>query len=368
MATVVLYDVDSRIPNLALMKLSSYYKGLRYRVVIEKRMVPVPGDLHLASAVFHCERSRRKVEQLRAIYGNDIEIGGTGVDLRKRLPPEVEACFPDYSLYRHDRYAVGFLTRGCHKGCAFCVVPAKEGSVKLQTGGFDDFMPPGQKNLMLLDDNLLAYPGVETLLDEMVRRRYAVNFNQTLDIAYLTPEKYALLRRIDYRNARFTRSRIYFSCNHCGTVRRFFERKEMLRGFGQDAVCVVCIYGFDTSLAQDYERWMMLRRLMLVPFFQEYWPVPGVPPRVPERFFDMDLDRVIRLTFRSNGQNWEKYLRWLNRLYFATYGRYYLPLVRIIYRYNKKAAIRRFLARPELLTTRLYHSYGQSAGISRTVA
>ena len=28
----------------------------------------------------------------------------------------------------------------------------------------------------------------------------------------------------------------------------------------------------------------------------------------------MDLDRVIRLTFRSNGQNWEKYLRWLNRL------------------------------------------------------
>ena len=101
----------------------------------------------------------------------------------------------------------------------------------------------------------------------------------------------------------------------------------------------------------------MLRRLMLVPFFQEYWPVPGVPPRVPQQFFDMDLDRVIRLTFRSNAQNWEKYLRWLNRLYFATYGRYYLPLVIIIYRYNNKAAIRRFLDRPELLTTRLYKSY-----------
>ena len=84
MATVVLYDVDSRIPNLALMKLSTYYRGLRYRVVLEKSMVPVRGDLHLASAVFHCERSRRKVEQLRAIYGNDIEIGGTGVDLRTR--------------------------------------------------------------------------------------------------------------------------------------------------------------------------------------------------------------------------------------------------------------------------------------------
>ena len=59
-------------------------------------MVAVRGDLHLASRVFHCERSRQKVEQLWAIYGNDIEIGGTGIDLRKRLPPEVDACFPDY--------------------------------------------------------------------------------------------------------------------------------------------------------------------------------------------------------------------------------------------------------------------------------
>ena len=211
---------------------------------------------------------------------------------------------------------------------------------------------------MLLDDNLLAYPEVETLLEEMVRRRYAVNFSQTLDIAYLTPGKYALLRRIDYQNARFTRNRIYFSCNYPGTVRRFFERRELLRDFGRDAVCVVCIYGFDTSLAEDYERWIMLRRLRLVPFFQEYWPVPGVPARVPRQFFDMDLDRVIRLTFRSNGQNWEKYLRWLNRRYFDTFGRYYLPLVKIIYRYNHKTGIRRFLAHPELLTTRLYHPHG----------
>ena len=68
---------------------------------------------------------------------------------------------------------------------------------------------------------------------------------------------------------------------------------------------------------------MMLRRLQLIPFFQEYWPIPGVGARVSADFFDMDLNEVIRLTFRSNGQNWEKYLRWLNRLYYETFGRYY---------------------------------------------
>src|SRR5438093_10637675 len=102
---------------------------------------------------------------------------------------------------------------------------------------------------------------------------------------------------------------------------------------------------------------MMLRRLMLVPFFQEYWPIPGVPARLPSKFFDMDLNEVIRLTFRSNGQNWEKYLRWLNRLYFQTFGRYYRPLIEIIYRYNNKHRIERYLRYPMYLTNALYRSF-----------
>jgi hypothetical protein len=238
------------------------------------------------------------------------------------------------------------------------VVPLKEGSVKRESAAFADFVPPRQRNVMLLDDNLLSYADVDPLLDEMARRRYAVNFSQTLDIAYLTERKFELLLKVDYQNSRFTRRRIYFACNQPATIRRFEERKEMLRRFGEDCVCVVCIYGFDTTLRQDYERWMMLRRLRLVPFFQEYWPIPGVPPRLPAGFFDVDLNEVIRLTFRSNGQNWEKYLRWLNRLYYATYGRYYLPLLEILYRYNNRTAIQRYLKEPAKLTRRLYRSYG----------
>ena len=39
-----------------------------------------------------------------------------------------------------------------------------------------------QANVMLLDDNLLSFNGVEALLTEMTERRLAVNFSQTLDI------------------------------------------------------------------------------------------------------------------------------------------------------------------------------------------
>ncbi|GEM_PF-4265968 len=91
------------------------------------------------------------------------------------------------------------------------------------------------------------------------------------------------------------------------------------------------MYGFHSRLSEDYQIFTMLRKLRLIPFFQEYMPLPGLPARVLDNFFDFDLDRVIRLTFRSNGMNWEKYLRWLNRHYFSTFGRYYYPLVEIKY-------------------------------------
>lgn len=365
MKHVALYDLDSRIPNLALMKLAAHYRRLgsavrleRIRSVAACRAVP-EADLHLASVVFHAPPSHARWRALAKALGDRLETGGSGFSLAKRLPPEVENCFPDYSLYRHSLYALGFLTRGCHKRCAFCVVPEKEGRLKRQTNSFDDFVPPGQRNVVLLDDNLLSFAGVEDLLEEMIGRGFAVNFNQTLDIAYLTETKYRLLRQIDYRNAGFDNRMIYFyfSLNYARTIKQFTDRREMLRGFGEDSVTVVCIYGFDTSLRQDYARFYWLRRLRLIPFFQEYWPIPAVSSRLPENFFDMDLQPMLRLTFRSNGYNWEKYLRWLNRLYFQTFGRFYRPLLETIFRYNHKERFEWYRNRPELLTNELYRDF-----------
>ena len=66
---------------------------------------------------------------------------------------------------------------------------------------------------------------------------------------------------------------------------------------------------------------------------------------------------MIRLTFRSNGHDWEKYLRWLNLRYFQAFGRFYRPLVEIIHRYNYKERLEWFKQQPELMTDRLYHDF-----------
>lgn len=352
--TVALYDVDGRIPNLALMKLSARFKQRGFNVLLLRSIEYIKADAYYAASVFYCARSRSRIAALRGLYGADIQLGGTGWNLRSRLPTEAEVCFPDYSLYDHSAYALGFLTRGCNGGCPLCLVPRKEGRLRLEKGGFDAFVPPGQTNVMLLDNNILVHPAAADLLQEMIDRRYALNFSQSLEFKALTPALFDLLCQVDSRNARFTRRQFYFSCNSVADADHFEEKRSLLKALGKDRVTVIAMYGYNTRLSEDYRRLRVLRRLRLIPFFQEYWPLKNMPSRQPDDFFDMNLNAVIRLTFRSNGYNWEKYLRWLNRLYFKTFGRYYLPLLQIIYRYNYRKGIERYLRRPHLLTTELY--------------
>lgn len=353
---IVLYDVDSKIPNLALMKLSTYYKLQGYKVFLSKQIKYISADKYFASVVFDTVKSREKTKQLIELYGNRIQIGGSGVDLIKKLHHEVETCFPDYTLYNHSNYALGFLTRGCNNQCPFCLVPTKEGKISLRAR-FDDFVPEGQLNILLLDDNLLMYPQADQLLIEIIERNYAINFSQSLDISRLDDHKCKLLTKIDSRNSKFTKRRFYFSCNKVATVTEFYQREELLKTLGDDVVSVITMFGFNTTLSEDYQILRMIKQLRLIPFLQQYWPINNIQPRVPETFFDIDLNKVIRLTFIANGQNWEKYLRWLNSLYFQTFGRYYRPLVDTIYRYNNKDAIVNFLDRPHLLTDQLYYQF-----------
>jgi hypothetical protein len=224
--TVILYDIDSKIPNLALMKISSFYKKKGFLVILSKEIKYIEADRYYASTIFNCNKSKEKAAELYRLYGGDIDIGGSGIDLTKCLTSEMESCFPDYQLYDHSKYALGFLTRGCHKKCPFCLVPIKEGALRKAAASTDDFVPPGQSHVMLLDDNLLSYSESSSLLSEMLRREYAVNFSQSLDITYLNDENFKLLNAIDSRNARFTKRMFYFSCNHTSTIDEFSVEKD----------------------------------------------------------------------------------------------------------------------------------------------
>ncbi|MBI4862389.1 MAG: hypothetical protein HY815_19340 [Candidatus Riflebacteria bacterium] len=348
---ILLVQVDGTLPNVALMQLSRHFKSSGHRVALVKGSPDVrePAAVY-ASCVFTAPASKRRVEDLRRRYGDRLVVGGSGVDLARRLDSQIEALAPDYSLYPGlgDR-AIGFLTRGCPGRCPFCVVPRKEGRVR-QVADLDMLMQGRRTKLILLDDNLLAHPGATEMLEEMVRRKLSVNFNQTLDLRRLDAEQAELLRRLDCAGATFHRRVYQFSLNDCRGLDRLRRRYSLLKVRSEDQAEFVAMYGYDTSLREDLERLQFLRSLpRAYVCMQRYEPVPGGPAPDLSRLFDErsdeHLDALIRVVFPQNMKNVEKYYRWLCFEYARQRGRIHLGLVDTLFRYNHRHRRGEFLQR-----------------------
>ena len=339
--SVLLIDVDGKLPNLALMKLSRYYKEKGRNVVLARKNARMHRvDEIFASCIFNSESSMRQVRALRKYYGNDINIGGSGVDLALRLPEHIESLPADYELYPElkDR-AIGFLTRGCPHKCPFCVVPEKEGPPR-KVSNLASLLGPQIKKLILLDDNLLAHEESEQMLEEMAVMGLQVNFTQSLDLRYVSKKKARLLRDIECMNTRFTRPNYYFSLNNNKRLSIISNKYKWFEFKRRDNVEFICMYGFDTTLAQDVERFRFLRSLPgAYVFVQAYRPIgPGGPRIDDSSFFDDDADRLIDeligIVFTQNMKSMEMYYRWLSRKYALAFGKLHDRLVDTIFRYN----------------------------------
>ncbi len=347
--TILLIDVDSRLPNLALMKLSRHFKERGRAVKLVRRQAFLSGaEAVYASSVFSMPASAQCVDRLRKYYGDSLDLGGSGVDLARRLPAGIEALPADYDLYPElgDR-AIGFLTRGCPYHCPFCVVPHKEGQVR--TAADLDHLLAGRNKLILLDDNILSHPDAGVMLDGMARRGLQVNFTQTLDLRLVDRELAGILRRIRCSNLRFTRTCYHFSLN----ASRGFDRvQSAYRMFGftaADHVEFLCMYGYDTTLREDVERFRFLRSLPgAYAFVQEYQPVLGGPARRPVEFFDDDaddlIDELVGILFKENMKSMEKYYRWVSKRYARCFGALHPRLVDTIFRYNRRDQKGRYIA------------------------
>lgn len=120
---VGLIDVDSHgFPNLALMKISAWHKKRGDSVEWWNGLKHY--DLVYQSKVFDGTYSK---DNEFVVMADKVVKGGTGYDLKNKLPNEVEHTKPDYGLYGITDTAYGFLTRGCPRGCPFCIVKPKEG-------------------------------------------------------------------------------------------------------------------------------------------------------------------------------------------------------------------------------------------------
>ena len=170
-----LIDVDGHnYPNLALMKISAYHKAKGDSV--EWWWGFETYDRVYMSKVFDDTYS----PDIPAPFNADqIVRGGTGYCMSSQLPYEIEHMCPDYSLYPEltKDTAYGFLTRGCPNACPFCIVSEKEGRMSRKVADLSEWWS-GQKNIVLMDANILACREHISLLEQLADSGACVDFNQ----------------------------------------------------------------------------------------------------------------------------------------------------------------------------------------------
>lgn len=290
-----LIDVDSHnFPNLCLMKLSAYHKAQGHQVCFWNPLFYF--DVVYKSRVFTDTYSKDNITVRNA---GQVIKGGTGYGPGPDLPDEIEHSYPDYSLYpQYSETAYGFLSRGCPRGCGFCIVGGKEGRKSRKVADLSEFWR-GQREIKLMDANLLACPDHEKLLLQLAGSRALVDFSQGLDIRLITRDNVALLNQVRTKAVHFawdnsdedlTRyfrqflewtsiknprlRRVYLLTNYGSTHEQDLYRVETLRQMGFDPY--VMIYEKPTAppITRHLQRWVNNKRLFYaIPSFSDYEPV-----------------------------------------------------------------------------------------------
>lgn len=268
-----LIDVDGKnFPNLALMKLSAWHKGKGDSVEWYEPMFSGHFDKVYLSKVFSFTPDYEF-----PIDADEVIRGGTGYciylengkeifDKSKNipLPYEVEHIYPDYSLYPEltKDTAYGFLTRGCPRGCDFCIVKDKEGRCSIKVADLSEFWR-GQKKIVLCDPNILACKDWKELLRQLIDSGAEVDFNQGLDIRLMTEEKAKMLQQIRIKEIHFAWDR-YEDKDKVLPKLKLFADVCKTRPHSHNAI-VYTIVNFSTTLEQDLDRIYTLRDM-------GYWP------------------------------------------------------------------------------------------------
>lgn len=277
MKRIGLIDVDGRnFPNIALMKISAWHKA-QGDEVLWYSCFDGWFDKVYASKVFSFTP-----DYDYCINASEVIKGGTGycIDLvdgkevfhKERdldLPYEIEHIYPDYDLYPElcKDTAYGFLSRGCPRGCAFCIVGNKEGRCSRKVADLSEFWR-GQKNIVLCDPNILACKYWKELLQQLIDSKANIDLNQGLDIRLMTEEKAEMLSRIKIKEIHFAWDR-YEDRDKILPKLRMYAEVTNQKPHSHNAI-VFTITNFDTTIEQDLDRIYTLRNMGYWPYVMVY--------------------------------------------------------------------------------------------------
>lgn len=238
-------------PNIALGKLARWHcmKGDRVEWAEPFDLFNTePYDILYASKVFNFSPDA----DYRRYRYKDLQLGGTGYDIHRRLPDEIDRLQPMYDIFPYlpKSYAYGKLTEGCPNGCFWCVVPKKEGKIRPYMD-IEEIAIEGRNHVVLMDNNILAAADyAKEQLDKIARMGLYIDFNQAMDARLVTPEFADMLSKV-----KWIHSRVRFGCDTTAQIQDCERAMELLnvRGFKGEYLLYTMIGG-KNDLQECYSR------------------------------------------------------------------------------------------------------------------
>lgn len=255
MKRIGLVDVDGHnFPNFALMKISAYHKAQGDIVEWADPLFGGGYDKVYMSKIFTFSPDYP--------YEFDCEVvkGGTGYDIKSRLPIEIEASpAMDYTIYPDCEYSLQFFSRGCIRKCPFCLVKEKEGHIHpVQPVELN----PNGKWIEVLDNNFFANPDWKKSIEYLLNAGQQVKLHG-VDIRIMTEEQAYWLNRLRLKG----NIHIAWDLPALDLTQKLQEVTKYIKP--HKLTCYVLV-GYNSTIEQDMFRIDTLRRFGISPFVQPY--------------------------------------------------------------------------------------------------
>ena len=328
-----------KYPPLGLMKISTYHKMRGDEVVFYKgtnaAVRDQAWDVIYITTLFTFQWNMTietiKFYQRNKLKTKNIKVGGilasllqtdveneTGIKPHYGLWEEVDRLEPDYTMangvynYYTNNASIGYMTKGCINRCPYCAVPRLEPEFVPFIPLEKQIDPNNKKDLILLDNNVLASPELPRIVEEIKRHGFHkgamfvkahrhVDFNQGVDARLLTEEKMKLLSQLPLKPLRIAFDNIKLE-------KLYVEKVHLAHKYGIRRLSNFILFNYDDTPEDFYRRLQInieLNEELRLSIFS--FPIKYVPLDAKDR--------------KYVGPNWTKtQLRGIQCILHATHG------------------------------------------------
>lgn len=269
---------DAPKHNLALMKISAYHKQCGDEVFYNMPIMRV--DYTYASILFEKNTKRFFAD----------EYGGPAVD-GSVLSFDVK---PDYDLYPHNDFSLGYTFRPCFNTCGFCKVP-KMNHPDIEHHSIWEFHDPKFKKICLLNNNTFQDPKWKETFEEIWDANLTVVDENGYDLRLLDDEKADALKKTRFDG------KIHFAWDRMTDEPQILRGLEILKKHKISNTHIYVLTGYNTTFEQDMYRCQKLIDYGHDPYIMPYERTKG------NKAFKRFIDTFMWRKYNTLQEAWENY-------------------------------------------------------------